>query len=64
MTDVEISLPPEQLRIVLSSLLYELDTRSMGTWNEWFKVNDVYRAVWQQAPLEIQDEMERKVGEF
>lgn len=64
MTGVEISLPPEQLRIVLSSLLYELDTRSMGTWAEWFEALDTYHSILQQAPLEIQDEMERKVGEF
>lgn len=63
MTDIMITLPPEQLRIVLSSLLYELDNRSR-TWAEWFEALDTYHSILQQAPLEIQDEMERKVGEF
>lgn len=61
---INITLPPEQVRTILLSLLYVMDNGEVQTWNEWFLVNDAYRSVWQHAPPEIQDEMERKVREF
>ncbi|MEM0208616.1 MAG: hypothetical protein QW360_03425 [Thermofilum sp.] len=61
---INITLPPEQLRIVMSSLLYELHNRRMETWAEWFKALDTYHAIWHQANPEIQDELERFIREF